>query len=317
VTELRRDRVTGRLVLVAPGRAARPHTNADPSSGRRGHGPSYDPACPFCPGNESHTPPEITRTGEGAPGEAGWRVRVFPNLYPFAGGEGAGPGATGTHEVVALSPDHSRAFGQLVGDQPCEVLSVSRERARALAADGHAYVQVLVNQGRAAGASIAHPHAQIVALDFVPPAVEAALRRFEQSDPVADDVSDASEHGRGLLDRDAVRAWCPEGAVAPFEVRLAVTEPGSRFTDVGDDALRGIADALRDVLAAIAVALDDPPYNVVVHTAPVADHGPYHWWVEVAPRVSVVAGFEMGTGVRVNTVPPERAAEILRESGIS
>ncbi len=311
MAELRRDRVTGCLVLVAPGRATRPHTVARAATATRT--PPRD--CPFCPGNESMTPPEIARTGTGAPGEPGWRIRVFPNLYPFAGGSGAGPGATGAHEVVVLSPDHNRSFAALRDDQASEVMHMLRERARVLAADGHAYVQVLVNQGRAAGASIEHPHAQVIALDFVPSAVETALSRFGGGDAIVDDAVDAFERGHGLLDtHGVVRTWCPWGSISPFEVRAAVARGEPRFSDARDDELGSIADALRDVLARIAIALDDPPYNVVVHTAPTKGNSPYHWWCQVVPRTSVIAGFEMGTGVLVNTVLPETAAEALRDA---
>jgi UDPglucose--hexose-1-phosphate uridylyltransferase len=310
VAELRRDVVTGRFVLLAPGRAARPHTVA---ADRVDASTSRD-QCPFCPGHESMTPPEIARTGEGAPGTPGWRVRVFPNLYPFTGGPDAGPGATGAHEVVVLSPDHERSFGALGGDEPFEVMQMLQDRARALTADGHAYVQLLVNQGRGAGASIAHPHAQVVALDFVPPAVETALSRFVEGDAVVEDSLDAAKHGLGLVDDRVVRAWCPRGSVSPYEARMAVVRGESRFVHTPDDELRHVADTLRDVLARIGAALGDPPYNVVIHDAPTTGDAPYHWWIEVVPRTSVVAGFEMGTGLLVNTVAPETAATTLSEA---
>ncbi|HWW45163.1 MAG TPA: galactose-1-phosphate uridylyltransferase, partial [Acidimicrobiia bacterium] len=174
MSELRQDELSGRWVLLAPGRAARPHTFASPEPDARG-----PDACPFCPGNEHLTPPEVYRTGGGAPDTPGWRVRVVPNLYPIVGGPEAGPGATGAHEVVVLSPDHRQDLGALDDDQTVEVFGVLRDRSRALARDGHAHVQVAVNHRPGAGASIEHPHAQVLALDFVPPAVEAALSRFE------------------------------------------------------------------------------------------------------------------------------------------
>ncbi|HEX5585709.1 MAG TPA: hypothetical protein VFZ17_00235, partial [Acidimicrobiia bacterium] len=172
-TELRFDALSGQLAIVAAGRAARPHTVADDAP-ERDAGPEH---CPFCGGHEAMTPPEVCRTGEGAPQTPGWRVRVVPNLYPIVGGPGAGPGATGAHEVVVLGPDHRRSFGGLDDDQAVEVLQVLRDRAAAHLRDGHAYVVALVNHRRAAGASIAHPHAQVVALDFVPPEAQAAGAR--------------------------------------------------------------------------------------------------------------------------------------------
>ena len=273
-------------------------------------------ACPFCPGHELETPPEVARTGAGGAGEPGWRVRVFPNLYPFVGGPEAETGATGDHEVVALSPDHDRGFGALTHDEAAEVLTVLRDRARAHLEAGHDHVQVLVNHGRAAGASIAHPHAQVVALDFVPPAVSVASERFAAAgtDLVLADLADAMKREQGVVVGDEVAAWCPTGSASPFEVRIAALGAGPRFDEAPDAHVLGVAVVLRDVLAATASALGDPPYNVMVHTADPAASGHYHWWVEVTPRTSVVAGFEMGSGVLVNTVTPTDAANQLRLS---
>ncbi|MEY3362065.1 MAG: Galactose-phosphate uridylyltransferase, partial [Actinomycetota bacterium] len=169
--ELRVDPVTGTPVIVAPGRAARPHTTARPADA------TPPGACPFCTGNEHETPPEVLRTGTGAPGAPGWRVRVVPNLYPVVGGIGARPGATGAHEVVILSPDHDAPLGALPDPGAIEVLTVLRDRVRFHLAAGRAHVQPLINHGRAAGASIAHPHAQIIAVDLVPPLVLARGER--------------------------------------------------------------------------------------------------------------------------------------------
>jgi UDPglucose--hexose-1-phosphate uridylyltransferase len=306
--ELRHDALTGRLVLLAPSRATRPKTLA---SADVREGPE---TCPFCPGHEHETPPEISRTGSGEAGEPGWRVRVFPNLYPIVGGEHAGTGATGAHEVVVLSPDHQRPFARLSHDEAAEVMTVLRDRARAHRDAGRDHVQVLVNQGRAAGASIAHPHAQVLALDFVPPAVSVASERFSAaaSDLVMADLTEATNRDQRVVAGDEVAAWCPTGSAAPFEVRVAAVGAGAHFEDATDAHVLGVAVVVRDVLSAIALSLDDPPYNVVVHTAASSSHDPYHWWVEIVPRTSVVAGFEMGTSVLVNTIDPSSAATQLR-----
>ena len=310
--ELRHDALTGRLVLLATGREARPVTFSSQSADRDVGDPS---TCPFCPGHERETPPEVARTGVGAPDSPGWRVRVVPNLYPIAGGPDAGASATGAHEVAVLSPDHDRSLGELADDQAVEVLTVLRDRARAHSEDGRAHVQVLVNQGRAAGASIAHPHAQVVALDFVPPAVSVATERFAAagSDLVLDDLSDANARSQCVVSGPEVAAWCPTGSASPFEMRISALNASGRFDEASDGQVLGVAIVLRDVLAAMGTALGNVPYNVVVHTAHTAVRASFHWWVEVRPRVSVVAGFELGTGVLVNTVAPEVAAARLRE----
>ncbi len=271
---------------------------------------------PSAPGNEHLTPPEVYRTGDGAPDTPGWRVRVVPNLYPIVGGTDAGPGATGAHEVVVLSPAHEASFAQLDEQQATEVLTVLRDRARRHLAAGRAFVQVVVNHGRAAGASIEHPHAQIVALDLVPPGVAQAVERFEDAghDLV---MADLDRAGDGLrLVHGPVAAWCPWAGSAPYELRLALCTPGSRFDEACDDDMRVLADATRSVLARLGAATGDAPYNLVVHTGPPgASDTSFHWYVEVQTRMAVVAGFEQGTGILVNTVPPELAARELREAG--
>jgi UDPglucose--hexose-1-phosphate uridylyltransferase len=327
VSELRHDLLTGRLVLLAPARGARPDTHAPP-------GPAGGPAvratavatrsCPFCAGHEAETPPEVARVPPGPAGGAadgpGWRVRVVPNLYPIIGGADAGPGASGSHEVVILSPDHDVTFGDLGDDQAIDVLMVLRDRARAQAAAGHAHSQLLINQGKAAGASIEHPHAQLLALDFVPPAVTVAVDRFaaQGADPVLADEADAARAEQHVVTGDAVRAWCPTGAASPFETRIAATDGGTRFEDATDGQVFGTVLVLRDVLAALGHALDTAdgraPYNVVLHNGPAHDDVTYHWWISIVARTAVVAGFEMGTAILVNTVDPRDAASALRDA---
>jgi len=238
-----------------------------------------------------------------------------PNLYPIVGGADAGPGATGAHEVVVLSPAHEASFAQLDRQQATEVLTVLRDRARHHLAAGRDFVQVVINHGRAAGASIEHPHAQIVALDLLPPAVAQAVERFEDAghDLVMADIDRAGDDLR-LVD-DTVAAWCPRAGSAPYELRLALGSAGARFDEAGDDDTRLLADATRSALARLGTATGDAPYNLVVHTGPPgASDRSFHWYVEVQTRLGVVAGFEQGTGILVNTLPPELAARELRQA---
>jgi UDPglucose--hexose-1-phosphate uridylyltransferase len=313
MSELREDPLSGRLVLVAPGRAARPHTVAPTTTS------AVPVDCPFCPGHEDQTPPELYRTGDGAPGTPGWRVRVFPNLFPIVAPEAA-PGATGAHEVIVLSPFHERDFAALTDAEAIEVMHVLRDRARLHADAGRAHVQVLINHGRAAGASIAHPHGQLMALDLVPPAVVEAQARFARSDALAGDLADATARdlvvipGRDGGDAQAP-AWCPWGSPSPSMTRLAVPDAGPHFERATDEQLDAATRTLRRVLAAVAVDLGEPPYNVVVHSAPTAGATRWsRWYVEVIPRVSFIAGFELGTGIFVNSASPESVAVRLRDA---
>jgi UDPglucose--hexose-1-phosphate uridylyltransferase len=305
--ELRRDDLSGRWVLLAPGRAARPHTFPPPAR----DGTALPDDCPFCPGHENMTPPEVYRTGEGGPDTPGWRVRVVPNLYPIVGGTDAQPGATGAHEVVVLSPSHADSFAQLDPDLAVEVFTVLKERSRHHLAAGHTFVQVAINHGRAAGASIAHPHAQLVALDVVPPTVAREVERFETAghDLVVDDMDTAGTDLR-FFDGQAP-TWCPRGSSTPYELRVAPRAAAARFDEAADGDINAVAESARAALAMLAASIGDVPYNLVVHTAPPGAPG-FHWYIEVQTRTTVVAGFEQGTGIFVNTVPPERAVSQLR-----
>lgn len=319
MSELRDDLVTGRKVLLAPGRAARPHTVAPaPAS------PAAVAGCPFCPGNEHETPPECARTGTGEPDTPGWRIRVVPNLYPIVGGADAGPGARGAHEVVILDPDHSCDLARLPDDGVAELFTVLRDRARVHAAAGFAYVQVLVNQGRAAGASIAHPHAQVLAIELVPPLVRETLERTAaaRTDVVAVDFEAAGPQDGRVVDAPEAWAWCPWAAASPYETRISAPDAGPRFEDTPDAALRAVARVTRDVVSGIVRLLGEVAYNVVLHNGPThptgsgpgLGAGASHWYLTVVPRVSTIAGFELGTGLLVNTLSPADAARQLRDA---
>jgi UDPglucose--hexose-1-phosphate uridylyltransferase len=294
MTDLRHDPVSGRVVIMAPARAARPHALVQ-GVGGEGRGTEH---CPFCEEHEFDTPPEITRTGAGGPGEPGWRVRVVPNRYPI----------TDVHEVVVLSPDHDRPFERLSDDQAAEVFTVLRDRVRTHLDAGFAYAGAILNHGRAAGASIAHPHAQVFALGFVPPEVAAAIdRQLGAPDDLLDsDIARARDHDLVLADGD-VTVWCPFASTSPLLMRVGHADAGVRFDDATDGEVKAIAIATRDSLASVDRAVGDPPYNLVVHTAP-------RWYVEIIPRLTVFAGFEQATGIYVNTTTPEQAIELLRET---
>ena len=311
--ELRHDPVSGRLVVVAPERSTRPHTS-------RPLGDATDaPAdCPFCHGNEDRTPPEVHRTGPGAPDTPGWDIRVVPNLYPIVGGDHEAPGATGAHEVVVLCPDHNRSFAMLDDDQAIELVTVLRDRTRAHLAAGHRSVEVFVNHGKEAGASLPHPHAQVVALDFVPPAAEAGLARFEAAgvDLVGCQIEEVDGGPLSLSGGDAP-SWCPNASGSPYEMRIAHRTARAGFETATDDEIAVVAIAWRDSLARLGAAVGDVPYNVIVHSAPPPESRAagtrFHWYIDVVPRLSIVAGFEMGSGVFVNIVTPEVAASRLRD----
>jgi UDPglucose--hexose-1-phosphate uridylyltransferase len=290
------DELTGDRVILAPARALRPDTfrvHAEPL-------PARVATCPFCRGNERETPPEVARLGGGERDAPGWSLRVVPNKYPIVG-----DGVAGAHEVVIFSPAHDADLGALPeSSAAADVLLALRDRARFHLAHGCRYTQAFVNQGKAAGASIEHPHAQLVALDLVPPRARLRLDRFTPKAFTDDQV-------HGIVD-GAVVAWCPPASPMPFTVRLALADGGARFDEADDDATRAVGIALRDAIARMRSVLGDVAYNVMIETAPRDHAGPFRWWVDLVPRISVAAGFEVATGLSVNIVAPADAAAALR-----
>jgi UDPglucose--hexose-1-phosphate uridylyltransferase len=301
VQELLVDELSGDRVILAPGRALRPDMFRVAGEQQ----PPIDAGCPFCDGNEHETPPEVTRLGPGAPQEPGWRVRVVPNKFPIVG-----DGVAGAHEVIVLSPAHDADLGRLSAVAATDVLLALRDRARFHLDQGLAYAQPFVNRGKDAGASIRHPHAQLVALDFVPPRVEARMKAFTRE-------AFARDQAHVVASAGGVTVWCPRASTSPFLIRVALADGGARFDEIDDDRARAIASALRDTIARVHDVLGEPAYNVVFETAPPDADGPFQWWVDVVPRLGVMAGFELGTGVWVNVVPPADAAAALRDASVA
>jgi UDPglucose--hexose-1-phosphate uridylyltransferase len=269
------------------------------------------------------TPPEVARVGTGAPDSPGWRVRVVPNLYPIVGadddvhdrnGVQGQNGVHGAHEVVVCSPAHGKQLDALPVDDATAVFVMLRDRAANHLDAGLAYAAPFVNVGRASGASIEHPHAQMVALSFVPPLVGTLLARFAGAgrDLIADNI-DAAADRDCLVRKAGAVSWCPPGGSTPYVVRIALPSAGSCFDRSSDADLEQFTEAVQDTLARLHATLGDLAYNVVLHTAPRADDRPFHWWADVVPRIGVYGGFELETGVWVNPVAPEHAAATLRD----
>lgn len=265
-----------------------------------------------------------TRSGGGAPDTPGWTTRVVPNLYPALGsGEGehsrselfASRPADGPHEVIVNGPEHVTAMVELGEAQLAAAVETWRERMRANAEAP--YVQVIVNEGGAAGASLEHTHAQLYGLPFVPVAVARERERFgayrEQtngggllSDVLVEEVR---RRERLVAIDDEAALICPWASRSPFELRVVPRREAARFEEDGVGAAM-LHTALRALVERFGRA---PELNLWVRTAPRgAEH--FHWHVDLAPRLMVKAAFEFSTGVDINTYPPERAAAELREA---
>jgi UDPglucose--hexose-1-phosphate uridylyltransferase len=322
--ELRIDPLSGLRTIVAGDRELRPGAFIE-SAARPPIDPREDP---FAPGNEQQTPPELYAL---RPDGAGWTVRVVPNLYPALAGEGedgddplaSGRGepdlfatrpATGAHEVIVNAPQSVWSLAELEPAQVEAALGVWREREREHR--DAAYTHLIVNEGREAGASLPHTHAQLYALPFVPAAVARERERFTayanrtQGRNLLEDLLQREVRlGERIVavDDEAV-VLCPFAARVPFHFQLIPRRPAARFADEGPLGARLLHEALVRLRSALG---GPPPLNLWVRTAP-RDAERFCWHIDVLPRLAQVAGLELGTGVHLNVLPPERAAERLR-----
>jgi UDPglucose--hexose-1-phosphate uridylyltransferase len=314
--EFRVDAETGDWHIVAPGRAARPVDQPADGAGR----------CPFCPGNEALTPPEVLRVPAGP---QPWRIRVVPNRFPLVAAAGSPPApgrtaATGRHEVVVESPRHDADLPTASPRDVREVLWAMRERCRELAAGKPAAVVVFRNHGAAAGTSLHHPHSQIVALDTAPPGL---LRRWRNARRFFDDTgrclhddiaaAERTNRARVVLDDDGVLVYQPEAAGMPYETVLLPADASPDLASASDDALGALAGVLPRVAAGLAAVAGDPAYNLVLHAGPLHDDSAtswYRWHVGLYPRVTRRAGLEIATGLGVNPTVPEETAPLLRRA---
>jgi UDPglucose--hexose-1-phosphate uridylyltransferase len=324
--EIRIDPLTGFRAIVAGDRAHRPGggLSADPA-------PAIDPERdPFAEGHEDRTPPELyaVRPGGGGPDTPGWTVRVVPNLYPALSDNAppsepdakpdlfwVGP-AHGAHEVIVNAPDPVSSLSDLTPEQVIQAVDVWRERMRMHAEA--AYVHLIVNERREAGASLPHTHAQLYALDFVPAAIARERERFGAyttrtmggnllGDLVQEEVR---RRERIVAIDDETVLMAPYGARVPFQLLIAPRTPRLRFEDDGPTGARMIHEALCRLARRLGAS---PPLNLWVRTAPRgAEH--FSWRIDIQPRLTHLAGLELGAGVHLNIVSPEQTAVELRDA---
>ncbi|MBX6770538.1 MAG: DUF4921 family protein [Chloroflexi bacterium] len=334
--QLRQDLVTGRWVTIATERARRP------SSFSRAPAVAVSPAatCPFCVGHEDMTPPEVLadRAPGTLPNAPGWEIRVVPNLYPAFGPPDrepvqarVGPYETmdgvGVHEVLISSPSHTDDFAQLPVEHIARIVRASIARYTAHAANpAIEYLLLINNHGKEAGASLEHPHSQLFGIPFVPPVVQEELegsRRYRAAHRACvfcDMIAWEEQSGeRVILTTDHFIAFAPFAARTPFESWIVPRRHAARFEMMSGPEQEDFARALHELIARLVAGLNDPPYNFYIHTAPVhsSPETDYHWHLELLPKLTIAAGFELGTGVMINVVTPESSAEFLRGVDLS
>ncbi|HEY6995165.1 MAG TPA: galactose-1-phosphate uridylyltransferase [Xanthobacteraceae bacterium] len=330
MSELRRDPTTDRWVIIAPERSRRPREIQPQSKKPSAEASAFDPTCPFCPGNEAQLPGLIAEMPSTQ--QPGWRTRVVPNKFPAVGQKvffhQQGPAfyetaaGRGNHEVVIESPRHDHDITTMPQQQARDALATCRNRYKALTSDRTiGSVIVFRNRGAIAGASLPHPHAQLIALGTIAPLVQArqaAMLSYYQKEKrcvLCDIIAYERNNGsRVVNENDAFLTVVPFAASAPCEMWLLPKHHQADFGDLPENEVELLAIALRDALTRLRGALDDPPYDYVIDTAAKGASGApaTHWCLRIVPQVTVAAGFELGSGLPINPSLPEEDAALLR-----
>lgn len=331
--ELRQDPTTKEWVVIASERAKRPDQFR---KRERTEAPATtkEQLCVFCPGNELLTPDEIFALRDsGNKNEPGWRVRVVPNKFAaFVPQESAqrrdfhhffhAAGAFGHHEVIIESPDHNQSLPLMDEQHIQELLHTYCHRYEALRKDPRVKLVLLFrNHGPRAGTSLAHPHAQLIATSIIPLHIrqkyEVAVRHYDDTGRCiyCDVVNEEKMAGkRVVLETPRFLVFHPFASQVPFETWIAPKHHNPCFARTGFEERFELASVLQRVLRALYDALDNPDFNLIVHAAPVEDEDkPYFLWhIQIYPRLTTAAGFELATGIYINTAIPEDTAPFLK-----
>lgn len=337
--ELRKDPILGRWVIIATERSKRPDSFVQ-------HDNDYvddKGKCPFCPGKESMTPPEIysLRASNTNPNGPGWKVRVVPNKFPAcyieAGLNKKGFGLHdmmtnfGAHEVIIETPDHNREIKDQTIDEISDVIRVLQQRVEDLHRDERfRYTLIFKNKGKNAGASLAHPHHQIIGLPITAKRVREELKgsqayfKLKERCIFCDLIEQEKSWGERIIyENDDFVSFCPYASRFPFESWILPKEHSIDFySQKAKEKVGSLADMLKKILVKYNKILKNPEYNYIVHSAP--NRFPrsgywhtieqdFHWHIELFPKLTMVAGFEWGSGFYINPMAPEIAAKYLRE----
>ncbi len=292
----------------------------------------YEPCCPFCRGNDHMTPKEVFTIE----GDDGWLVRVVPNKFPILepGGKtetdikrsAAGPyleiDGTGSHEVIIESPKHNDNLCQLESGQVENVIRTYRERFIELSSNkNNKLIVIFKNHGNKAGTSLVHPHSQLVATPFIPSFVR---NRFCESERYFNDFGkcvycemiayEKKIRKRIIYENEGFIALAPYASAVPYNIWILPKKHQACFAKISENDIVSLATNLKTVIKKLYNLLDDPDYNYIIDSTPIDQAGSrfYHWHIEVVPQLITRAGFEIGSGINVNTILPERCAELLR-----
>lgn len=329
MSEIRQDPTTKEWVIIATERRKRPSDFVKNVS--KGSRPEFVKSCPFCPGNENMTP-ESSLVWPASPGA--WQVRVFANRFPAVKPDGdasrsvecglfLGMDGIGLHEVIVETPAHNRPMALMNDSEAEALLRVYQERYKAIAATGLAKsIIIFKNHGEGAGTSLEHPHSQIVATAVVP-------RHMRMQYEVA--ISYFDDHGRGLysdlaaseleagqrivMDTAGYTVFHPFASHRPFETWIMPRAKQASFAEASPEDLKALAPVLRTTLLKLYRGLDDPDFNYVIDSSPVGEERAdfYQWHIRIIPHVTEAAGFEIGSGIYINTALPEETARFMSD----
>lgn len=326
--EIRQNIITRQWVIIATERARRPDQFSQHELKMKVELPGYVPTCPFCPGNEAMTPKETFRL----PASGKWQVRVMPNKFAALSAEGElvrmnmgikrTMSGVGIHEVIVESPDHSTTLA-LMGDAEVErVIRATLARYHTVLGDPRVeQVTLFKNHGPAAGTSLEHPHGQLIGTPVITSEVrerlETALRYYDEEGRCIFCVTlneEMEEGTRVVLEGEHFVAFIPFAALSPFHLWIYPKRHTASFGNIEEAEVADLARVLRRVLRKLYDGLGNPDYNFTIRTAPKESDRVkyYHWYLSVVPRVTKVAGFELGSGMFINAALPEESAQFLR-----
>ncbi len=342
MSEIRYNYLKDTWVLVSEERARRPHDYAtniyeeeitDVSS------------CPFEYGNEEKTPHEVfaIRNIGTVPNTPGWKVRVIPNKYPAVKSsiklEKIGEGiydklsGFGFHEVIIDTPNHFKHIQSFTIEDFNNMFIAFRERLTALSEDKRIrYIHIFKNHGKEAGKSLVHSHSQLIALPIIPKTVDTQLRqsrkyfRLKERCYLCDEIKEELKNNkRVIFKNEKFIVYCPFASLFSFEIRIAPIFHSHDFRRLNNEELNYLSEATQIAIRKLNKAVVNPPFNMILHTSPPIRENPsrmdyfyyidnfFHWYIEILPRINILAGFELGTGCYINPTSPEMAAKILRE----
>lgn len=308
----RQDPLSGEWVLFAPNRGTRPNAFI-----RSAAEPANDTSCPFCPGHENETPPEISRRGT----SDAWTIRVIPNRYPALRSDSRGPLATGSmagnghHEVIIDTPSH-RHLDEMSPAEAGQLFEVYAERVRAARSrDGVKAVVLFKNDGEHAGESIHHPHSQLLGLPLVPDRIERMAVHFRSGCSLCADlgsVPDSDLEGRLIYEENGLVMIAPFAPRRAYEAWIVPRRHAGSMEELSAGEIRSFAEMTRRAVGAVRRIASGVSFNLCFYQSPVGGPGSFHLYAEVAPRRSVMGGFELESGIMINVVPPEQAAITLK-----